>query len=195
LIHVEQQWKENALTAQGRIMHKRTDQPFLVETRPGKIVSRALPVVSYSLGFTGICDVVEFIHSSDGIRLPGREGLYLPIPVEYKRGKEKKDQSDSAQLCAQAICLEEMLAVQISKGYLFYGQTKHRLEIEFNEELRNLVWNTAQEMHAYFERGYTPHVKKSKACESCSLADLCLPNLSEKTIAASTYIQKQIENA
>lgn len=176
-------------------MHKRTDQPFLTETRPGKIISRALPIASYRLGLSGICDVVEFIQSPEGIHLPGRDGLYQPIPVEYKRGKEKQDQVDTAQLCAQAICLEEMLAVEILKGYLFYGQTKHRVEVDLNKELRDLVKNIALEMHAYFTRGYTPRVKKTKACRSCSLADLCLPILEGKTITASRYIQLQIENA
>lgn len=195
LIHVERQWQENALTAQGRIMHKRTDQPFLTETRPGKIISRALSIASYSLGFSGICDVVEFIQSPEGVHLPERDGLYRPIPVEYKRGKEKQDQIDTAQLCAQAICLEEMLAIEIPKGYLFYGQTKHRVEVELTEKLRELVKSTALEMHAYFARGYTPRVKKSKACRSCSLANLCLPTLEGKTTAASRYIQQQIENA
>ena len=195
LIHVERQWQENAFTAQGRIMHKRTDQPFLTETRPGKIISRALPIASYSLGFSGICDVVEFIQSPEGIHLPGRDGLYRPIPVEYKRGKEKQDPIDTAQLCAQAICLEEMLATEIPKGYLFYGQIKHRVEIDLNERLRELVKSTALEMHAYFSRGYTPCVKKTKACRSCSLANLCLPTLEGKTIAASRYIQQQIKNA
>ena len=195
LIHVERQWQENAFTAEGRIMHKRADQPLLTETRPGKIVSRALPIASYCLGFSGICDVVEFIQSPEGIHLPGRDGLYRPIPVEYKRGKKKQDQIDTAQLCAQAICLEEMLAIEIPKGYLFYGQINHRVEVVLNKELRELVKSAAQEMHAYFRRGYTPHVKKTKACRSCSLADLCLPTLEGKAIAASRYIQQQIENA
>ena len=195
LIHVERQWQENVLTAEGRIMHERADNPFLTEARPGKVVSRALPVASYVLGLSGICDVVEFIESTEGIRLPGREGLYLPVPVEYKRGKEKSDQSDAAQLCAQAICLEEMLAVQIPTGYLFYGKTKQRVEVELSEDLRGLVQSISDEMHAYFRRGYTPRVKTSKACQSCSLADICLPTLEEKTIAASKYIRQQIEKA
>jgi CRISPR-associated exonuclease Cas4 len=195
LIHVERQWQENVLTAEGRIMHERADQPFLTEARPGKVVSRALPVASYTLGLSGICDVVEFIESAGGIHLPKREGLYLPVPVEYKRGKEKSDRSDEAQLCAQAICLEEMLAVDIPTGYLFYGKTKHRVEVDLNEDLCGLVRSISDEMHAYFRRGYTPRVKKTKACRSCSLADLCLPALEEKTVAASKYIQQQIKNA
>ena len=194
LIHVERQWQENALTAEGRIMHRRADDPFFTEARKGVILTRAVPIVSYQLGLSGVCDVVEFTQSPDGVRLRGREGLYLPAPVEYKRGREKREPSDEAQLCAQAMCLEEMLAVSIPTGYLYYGQTRHRVAIELSEELRNLVKSISGEMHAYFRRGYTPRVKTSKACRSCSLADICLPILQEKRLAASKYIRQQIES-
>ena len=193
LIHVERQWQENALTAEGRIMHRRADDPFFTEKRKGKLIARSLPVVSYSLGLSGICDVVEFTESPEGIQLPGRDGLWLPAPVEYKRGKEKLDHSDASQLCAQAICLEEMLLTKIPQGYLYYGQTRHRVTVELTEELRMLVRKMSTEMQQYFQRGYTPRVKPSKACRACSLADLCLPNLQEKPIPASKYIRQQIE--
>ena len=193
LIHVEQQWKENALTAEGRIMHKRVDDPFFTETRNGVITARSVPVASYRLGFSGVCDVVEFTSSPDGVKLPNKDGLYLAAPIEYKRGKEKHDHSDKTQLCAQAICLEEMLSLNIPRGYLYYGETRHRVEIEFTAELRTLVKDMADEMHNYFSRRYTPKVKTSKACRSCSLADICLPVLQEKVIAASKYINQNIE--
>jgi len=194
LIHIEQQWKENALTAEGRIMHQRVDDPFFTETRNGVITARSVPVASYRLGLSGVCDVVEFTASPDGVKLPNREGLYLPAPIEYKRGKEKHDHSDETQLCAQALCLEEMLSAEIPRGYLYYGETRHRIEIPFTAELRTLVKDMSDEMHNYFSRGHTPKVKTSKACRSCSLADICLPVLQEKVIAASKYIRMQIEN-
>ena len=193
LIHIEQQWKENVLTAEGKIMHQRADDPFFTETRKGIITARSVPVASYRLGLSGVCDVVEFTSSPDGVKLPNKDGLYLAAPIEYKRGKEKHDHSDEAQLCAQAICLEEMLSMAIPRGYLFYGETRHRVEIELTAELRNLVKEMAEEMHNYFQRGYTPKVKTSKACRSCSLADICLPVLLEKVIPASKYIKQQIE--
>jgi len=206
LIHIEQQWKENALTAEGRIMHKRADDPFFTETRNGVITARSVPVASYRLGLSGVCDVVEFLPSppgrgmpegqgEGGVQLPNREGFYLPAPVEYKRGKEKRDHSDETQLCAQAMCLEEMLSTRISRGYLFYGETRHRVEIEFTSELRTLVQDMSAEMHNYFSRGYTPKVKTHKGCRSCSLADICLPVLNEKVIAASRYIKQNIEDS
>ena len=194
LIHVERQWQENVFTAEGRIMHNRVDDPFFTETRNGVITARAVPVASYRLGLSGVCDVVEFTASPDGVKLPNRDGPYLPAPVEYKRGKEKQDQSDAAQLCAQAMCLEEMLSTTIPYGYLYYGKTRHRVAIELTAELRTLVQDMVAEMHNYFSRGYTPRVKPFKGCRSCSLADVCLPVLQGKVIAASKYIQQQIEN-
>lgn len=174
-------------------MHKRVDDPFFTETRNGVITARSVPVASYRLGLSGVCDVVEFTASPDGVSLPNREGLYLPAPIEYKRGKEKHNHSDETQLCAQGMCLEEMLSTNISRGYLYYGETRHRVEIEFTPELRTLVQDMSAEMHNYFSRGYTPKVKTHKGCRSCSLADICLPVLNEKVIAASKYIKQQIE--
>ena len=195
LIHVERQWQENALTAEGRILHKRVDDPFFTETRQGVITARSVPVASYRLGLSGICDVVEFTESPEGVKLPGREGLFLPAPVEYKRGKQKQEPSDEAQLCAQAMCLEEMLVVTIPIGYLYYGETRRRVAIGLTAELRDLVRSMAKEMHDYFKRGYTPRVKPFKGCRACSLADVCLPELQGKVIPASKYIKQQIENA
>jgi CRISPR-associated exonuclease Cas4 len=195
LIHVERQWQENVLTAEGRILHSRVDDPFFTEKRKGVIVARSVPVASTSLGLSGVCDVVEFTESPQGINLPGYEGTFLPAPVEYKRGKEKQEQSDAAQLCAQAICLEDMLAVSIPIGYLYYGQTRRRVAVDLTAALRDLVRKAAQEMHAYFQRGYTPKVKPFKGCRSCSLADVCLPHLQSKVMPASAYIQLQIEEA
>lgn len=194
LIHIEQQWKENALTAEGRIMHKRVDDPFFTETRNGLITARSVPVASYRLGLSGVCDVVEFMASPEGVKLSNRDGLYLPAPVEYKRGKPKREPVDEAQLCAQAMCLEEMLSASIPRGWLYYGQTRHREEVEFNPALRTLVQEMSDEMHNYYRRGYTPKVKTHKGCRSCSLADVCLPVLQEKVITASKYIRQQIEN-
>ena len=193
LIHVERQWQENLFTAEGRAMHQRADDPFFSEMRDGKLIARAMPVASYRLGLVGVCDVVEFIPSPQGVQLKNRSDTYLPVPVEYKRGKVKKDACDEVQLCAQAMCLEEMLSVEILQGYFFYGEIRHRVEVAFSEELRELVQRMSQEMHQYFERGYTPQVKPSKACQSCSLQDLCLPTLQKNTVSASKYIQMQVD--
>jgi len=193
LIHIERQWHENVLTVEGKLLHNRVDNPFFTEARKGVIITRSMPVASYRLGLYGVCDVVEFIQSPDGVNLHGREGSFQPAPVEYKRGKPKKNRCDEVQLCAQAICLEEMMSIQITFGYLYYGEIRHRVEIELTDELRQLVSKYSEEMHSYFERGYTPKVKPSKACKSCSLEDICMPGLQEMGLTASKYIQKQID--
>ncbi|MBO9315853.1 MAG: CRISPR-associated protein Cas4, partial [Chloroflexus sp.] len=139
LIHIEMQWQDNVLTVEGKQLHERVDDPFFVETRRNVIISRSVPVASYTLGLSGICDVVEFTSSTEGIRLPGREGFHRPTPIEYKRGHPKRDPVDEAQLCAQAICLEEMLAVPIPCGFLYYGKAHRREPVELTEDLRRLV--------------------------------------------------------
>lgn len=193
LIYVERQWQDNILTVEGRILHQRADDPFFSEKRNEIILARSVPIASYRLGLNGVCDVVEFRLSSHGVRLPGRAGLYLPAPVEYKRGKPKSEPSDAAQLCAQAICLEEMLSVEIPTAFLYYGQIRRRQEVELSGELRQLVEDMSREMHAYFQRGYTPRVRMSKACRSCSLADICLPDLQNRQAPASRYIQEHLD--
>ena len=120
LIHIEQQWKENVLTLEGQFLHEKADNPFVREKRHNRLVVRGLPVHSPTYGITGICDVVEFIEDDNGIALAGETGLFLPIPVEYKHGKPKKDLSDILQLTAQVVCLEEMLVCEIPKAYLYY---------------------------------------------------------------------------
>lgn len=192
LIHIEQQWQDNALTADGHNLHQRVDDPFFTESRGKVVIARSVPVSSHSLGLTGICDVVEFIASADGVQLPERQGFYQPIPIEYKRGHKKQNPCDETQLCAQAICLEEMLLTSISYGYIFYAKTRRRARVDFTEDLRNLVQKSAAEMHNYYRRGYTPKVRQSKACRSCSLADICLPTLQKQSLVASAYIDAQI---
>lgn len=193
LIHVERQWQENVLTVEGKLMHNRADDPFFSEVRSGVIIARSMPVASYRLGLYGICDVVEFAPSQEGVNLPGREGAFQPSPVEYKHGKEKQDKSDEAHLCAQALCLEEMISVDIPVGYLYYGQTRHRVEVELTGELRDFVFRISKEMHSYFNRGHTPKAKLTKACKSCSLKEICLPELDGKVMPASKYIRMHID--
>ena len=194
---IEGIWSDNVATIEGMHLHRQADLPGLPESRDGLLVARSLPLRSLELGLVGRADVVEFRRLcdsvGDGCALSSRRGRWRPFPVEYKRGREKQDPCDEAQLCAQAICLEEMLLVDIPRGYLYYGRTRRRVAVELTTELRELVRRAAKEMHTYFRRGHTPRVKPSKACRSCSLADICLPELGEKVIPASEYIRQQID--
>lgn len=192
LIHIEQQWEENVHTVVGELMHKKVHDPYLKEKRKDTIIVRALPVSSRQLGVSGECDVVEFHKSDDGISLHGHRGLYTVFPIEYKKGKPKLTEEDILQLTAQAMCLEEMFSTEILEGAIFYGETRRREPVIFTQKLREEVVRMFQEMHHYYGRGYTPKVKKSKACNSCSLKEICLPKL-EKTMLVSDYIEKAIK--
>lgn len=192
LIHIEQQWEENVHTVVGELMHKKVHDPYLKEKRKDTIVVRALPISSRKLGISGECDVVEFEKSESGVTLFGHRGLYSIYPVEYKKGKPKITEEDKLQLMAQAMCLEEMFSTTIEEGSIFYGETRRREEVIFTKELREEVEKMLKEMHQYYERGYTPKVRKNKTCNSCSLKDICIPNL-EKTSSVSNYIAKSLE--
>ena len=192
LIHVEEQWSENYLTAGGRIMHTKAHGGNDVEKRGGLIIFRALKVRSAELGVSGECDVVEFRKSKNGISLRGYPGLWLPYPVEYKHGAPRADTANELQLCGQAMCLEEMLCCDIPCGALYFGETRRRVEVNFTPELRQEVQDCLREMHALFQRGYTPRVKPAKACNACSLKELCLPKLM-RTGSVKTYLRKGLE--
>ena len=144
------------------------------------------------MGVSGECDVVEFHRSENGVALQGRDGLWSPFPIEYKRGKPKPHDADELQLCAQAMCLEEMLCCQISDGALFYGEPRRRMPVAFTDELRQRVRDSLAEMHDYLRRGCTPKVKPQKGCSVCSLKELCLPELM-KAKPVSGYLKGAME--
>ena len=184
LIHIEQAWSENLFTAEGRIMHEKADSNKY-ESRGNIRIDYSVPLRSLRLGLIGKADVVEFHKMEDG--------TWLPFPVEYKRGKPKADDCDKVQLCAQAICLEEMLNVEIREGALFYGQTRRREDVKFDSALRAETEDTAKEVHALIESGTTPKPEYSKKCKKCSLYDLCLPKTCGKTKSVSKYLLTAME--
>ena len=192
LIHIEQQWRENLWTAEGDLFHRRAHAEQLREKRGGTLVLRGLSVASSALGLSGKCDVVEFRADPKGISLHAEEGLWVPYPVEYKRGSPKPHQADELQLCAQALCLEEMLCCTIAEGALFYGETRRRVTVPFLPALRAQVYSMAEEMHQLRSRGYTPKVKPSKGSSACSLKELCLPVLMRGK-AVEAYLRQAIE--
>ena len=192
LIAVEGLWKDNDLTLEGEYLHERAHDPALDGMAKGTFLSRAMPVHSRCLGLSGACDVVEFCPAGDGVPLAGKKGLFRPRPVEYKRGRSKADDCDRAQLCAQAMCLEEMLGIDIPEGAVYYAQIRRRESVEFTPELRKLVENSAREMHTLIQKEHTPRAKRAKACESCSLKDDCLPTQS-KAPEVAEYISERLK--
>ena len=191
LIHLEQQWTENYKTMDGNFMHRQAHNGASHEKRKDIIISRGMPVFSRIMGVSGICDIVEFHADESGTLIRTFGGKYTPLPIEYKRGKPKTDDSDILQVTAQALCLEEMLCCTIPYGYIYYGETKHRAKVEFTDEIRDKVRKIFAEMHKYYAQCYTPKVKISKKCNACSLKDICLPVLNKKK-SVSGYIDKII---
>lgn len=192
LIHIEDQWQENGLTAEGRVQHDRVHDESISDFRGGVLTLRGMRIRSDRLRVSGVCDAVEFTPDPDGIALRGREGLWRPCPVEYKHGAGKLSDCDRLQLAAQALCLEEMLCCEIPAGALFYWKTRRRERVEIDAGLREKTERMLREMREYYDRHYTPRVKPGKACESCSLSDVCLPRLLRKgeTASAAEYVRR-----
>lgn len=195
LIHVERVWIENRFTAEGRVMHKRVHGRSREKDGDVRIV-RSLRLRSLALGLSGVADVVEFHPAQAGDpkpaeNLPGLAGRWRVYPVEYKRGKRKRGACDRIQLCAQALCLEEMLDCQIVEGSLFYGKTRRRNVVPLDDELRELTAQTAKQVHEMIAVGHLPPPEKGPKCKSCSLAEQCLPDLPPAR-SAKTYLSRML---
>ncbi len=183
LIHLEQQWAENRQTAEGRLLHERADLPA-TERRHGVRTVTAMPLLNLELGITGKADVVEFHRTETGERA---------FPVEYKRGRPKAHRADEVQLCAEALCLESMLGTTIETGALFYGQTRRRMDVTFDGDLRELTRRTIADTRAMLTSEQTPLARyDARRCDACSLIDLCQPHLPGRR-SVSAWLQQQLQ--
>lgn len=179
LIHLEQVWEENLHTAEGRILHEKADSGK-TEVRGNLKTVTGLPLRSLTLGITGKADVVEFHRQGE---------VWLPFPVEYKRGRPKAHDADKIQLCAQALCLEEMLGLPVPEGALFYGKTRRRLTVPLDSVLRTATTEAAKAVHALMRDGLTPPPVADNRCAACSLAEQCLPRPLARRGGALRYLQ------
>ena len=193
LIHIEQLWAENLRTVEGNILHERAHDASLRERRGDVLITRDMRVFSPTLGVSGDCDVVEFHRCADGVPLHGQEGLYQPYPIEYKHGAPRQDHANELQLCAQAMCLEEMLICQIPEGALYFGETRHREKVEFTQSLRQEVQTALEEMHRLYQRQHTPKVRPTKSCNACSLKEMCVPKLMKQK-SVGDYLRSSLED-
>lgn len=181
LIHVEQQWAENRQTAEGRLLHQRADQPQ-TERRHGVRTVTAMPLASLALGISGIADVVEF-HGEQ------------PFPVEYKRGRAKAHRADEVQICAQALCLEDMLDRPVPEGALFYGKTRRRKVVVFDAALRSLTLDTITATRSLLHGQHTPMAQyQPRRCDACSLIELCQPRLLGRSQSVGQWLRQQIKD-
>jgi CRISPR-associated exonuclease Cas4 len=194
LIHLEGLWLDNALTVEGSHLHRQADAGA-VEARGDVVVVRALPLRSLRLGITGRADVVEFLrcssHDEASTLLPGRTGRWGVRPVEYKRGRPKQHRADEVQLCAQALCLEEMMHVSVASGDLFYGARRRRTEVLFDANLRGLTEHTITRLRSLLASGGTPPARFEQKCKSCSLMPACLPKASSRVQA---YLAQELRS-
>jgi len=177
LIHLEQAWSENRLTAEGRLLHERADLPGQTRRRDLRTV-RGMTLERRRLRLTGNADVVEFRPE--------------PYPVEYKRGKRKPTDCDLVQLCAQALCLEEMLGQAVERGAIFYGEPRRRIDVIFDAKLRQRTETLAQEMHHLYTSRITPPTQPASHCKSCSLIDMCLPEATDAFRVSSRWNAAQL---
>jgi CRISPR-associated exonuclease Cas4 len=183
LIHVEGVWADNARTLEGTHLHRKADAGPR-ETRGDLRVTRAVPLRSLRLGLIGKADVVEWHRAPDG--------AWRPFPVEYKRGRPKADRCDEVQVCAQALCLEEMLGVAIPAGALFYGLSRRRQDVPFDTSLRAATEAAAVRLHELVASGRTPRARRAPKCESCSLLPLCLPEPAAGARSAARYLERAL---
>jgi CRISPR-associated exonuclease Cas4 len=190
LIHIEQVWSENRLTAEGRELHDRAHEAGS-ESRPGLRVARGLRLRSLRLGLSGQADVVEFHTAAAGVSLPGEDGLWQPFPVEYKRGRPKPDHCDLVQLCAQALCLEEIFQAAVPAGALFYGAPRRRQDVSFCATLRAETEGLAARMQELYRARVTPGAAYSPKCEKCSLLASCMP----KTLGGARSVERYLARA
>ncbi|MDR1396338.1 MAG: CRISPR-associated protein Cas4 [Desulfarculales bacterium] len=203
LIHLEQQWQDNLLTSQGHILHERVHEAQ-EESGPDLRVSRGLKLLSRRLGLYGVADVVEFQRgfagqspyypcpSNDSSRSDreDRWQYWRIFPVEYKRGRPKVHRADHWQLCAQGLCLEEMLNTPVLQGAIFYGQPRRREVVCLDERLRAEVNKGLEEMRCMWELGQTPPAQAGSSCRACSMSSLCLPKASAKS--ALRYLRRNL---
>ena len=189
LIHMEMEWDENVRTVEGKQLHEFVHEQG-TNVRGGVRMVRGLRLRSLRLGLYGVADLVEF-HASgdgdalngaklDGAKLPGLSGRWCLYTVEYKRGLKRYDRADETQLCAQALCLEEMLNVVVTKGAIYYGQPRRRSEIDLSLDLREEVARLCSRARELYDARQIPPPRVGRHCSNCSLENICMPNLAVK---------------
>lgn len=190
LILLEQTWRDNRLTVEGTQLHETADSGS-IESRGSLRITRGLRLQSLRLGLSGCSDVVEFRHHPTGVELPGTAGTWQAFPVEYKRGEPKENRCDEVQLCAQALCLEEMLEIDVPAGALYYARNRRRHQVVFDSELRRMTESTARAVHELVRSRQTPPGVRQPKCRRCSLEPVCLPTASSRS--ARAYLASLLE--
>lgn len=195
LVLLEQCWDENRATTEGTILHQKIETG-LTEFRGSVRIVRSLLLRSLRLGLSGKTDVVELHRIGDGkssevsVAIPGVDGRWIPFPIEYKRGRLREEEGYEVQLCAQAVCLEEMLGVSVPAGAVFYGASRRRHPVTFDDALRRRTEEVARHLHELFDDRQTPPARYEKKCTRCSLFHLCMPRIAGAGRSARAYLEE-----
>ena len=205
LVEIEGVWEDNRFTVEGTHLHQKVDDDLPPESRGNLRVTRGLMLHSFELGLSGKADVVEFhrvceeeasppISGGKAAVMPlaGASGLWRPYPVDYKRGRMRHEEGFEAQLCAQALCLEEMLGVAVPEGALYYGKPRRRLVVVFDEALREKTREAARRLHELINSGHTPQARYEKKCESCSMLSVCMPKVTGSHRSVRRYMAQAL---
>jgi len=206
LVEIEGIWADNLFTVEGTHLHQKVDDDVSPESRGGLRVTRGLLLHSFELGLSGKADVVEFHRLCEeetaspsipgekaaAIPLAGISGLWRPYPVDYKRGRLRHEEGFEAQLCAQALCLEEMLGVAVPEGALYYGKPRRRLAVVFDDALREKTKEAARRLHELIASGRTPQARYEKKCESCSMLSVCMPKITGSHRSVQRYMAQAL---
>lgn len=191
LIMIDQYWNENSATMEGHFIHKNADDPFFEEKRGKRIFIRSVPVVSHRLKLNGVLDVLQLDADPNGAPIQKHDGLWMPYVIEYKKGKPKKDLCDIVQLVAEVMALEEMMQIEITEAALYYKAVNRRTKIKITQDLREIVYEAAQEMDEVFKKGIIPKAEISKNCKVCSLYDHCMPRVSTHKKSVVNYVKRR----
>lgn len=191
LMLLEEQWHDNVHTAEGSVFHERVHAGG-DESRGDTIITRGLYLRSSELGLYGIADVIEFHASNDGFEFPWMSGRWYAYPIEYKHGEKRDEIEYEVQVCAQAICLEEMIKCKIQYGYIYYGADRRRKQVILDDKLRSKVLEGAENLHKMMRSKVTPSPIKSPKCKECSMVDVCLPG---KLKSARNYLDMLMRQA
>ncbi len=191
LLFLEQQWEDNIHTSEGTIIHERVHSG-LTESRSDSIILRNVDLVSYEIGLIGKSDYIELTRDINGYELPWLDGKWIICPVEYKHGVVRNEYEYELQVCAQAMCLEQMCNCRIEFGYIYYEGDHRRFKVIFDDKRRRKVKQIAQELHIMQKNLLTPTANKTKRCKGCSMKDVCLPG---KLKNPSSYIENMLGEA
>ena len=192
LMFIDDQWDSNYKTIEGDIFHEKVNDPFFNEKRGDRYISRSVPIFSEKLNLYGIADAVEFLQDENGVKVDRKRGLWRINPIEYKNGKQEKSDADNYQLCAQAMCLEEMFSTEINSGDIYYGKLRKRVTIELTNGFKQKTADIIREINELVadENPLIPPKPENQICNLCSLADICVPAIFDNTETNSARINR-----